>query len=59
MSILNKTGNGDLQTALNNAANLLAHDPHLAEDAAQEAFVKAWTRLAGFAPEDTDRGAGA
>ena len=27
-------------------------DPHLAEDAAQEAFVKAWTRLADFTPRN-------
>ena len=27
-------------------------DPHLAEDAAQEAFVKAWTRLSDFTPRD-------
>ena len=36
MSISNKTGNGDLQTALKNAADLLAHDPLLAEEQVQE-----------------------
>ena len=36
MSMTNKTGSGDLQTALRNAADLLAHDPQLAEEQARE-----------------------
>ena len=36
MSIPNETGKGDLQTALGNAADLLAHDPLLAEEQVHE-----------------------
>lgn len=36
MSISNKNGHGDLQTALKNAAELLTHDPRLAEEQASE-----------------------
>ena len=36
MPISNKTDNGDLQTALKNAVDLLAHDPGLAQEQAQE-----------------------
>jgi tetratricopeptide (TPR) repeat protein len=36
MSLANKTNSGDLQTALDNAADLLAHDPRLAEEQAHE-----------------------
>ena len=36
MSILNRNGHGDLQTALKNAAELLTHDPRLAEEQASE-----------------------
>jgi len=36
MSMPNRTDNGDLQTALKNAADLLAHDPWLAEDQVHE-----------------------
>jgi tetratricopeptide (TPR) repeat protein len=36
MSETNKTGSGDLQTALRNAADLLAHDPRLAEQQVDE-----------------------
>jgi len=36
MSISNKTKNADLQTALKNATDLLAHDPRLAEEQARE-----------------------
>jgi tetratricopeptide (TPR) repeat protein len=36
MSMTQKTGNGDLQTALKNAADLLAHDPRLAEEQVHE-----------------------
>jgi len=36
MSIANRTDNGDLQTALKNAADLLAHDSRLAEEQAHE-----------------------
>jgi len=36
MSVVNKTANGDLQTALKNAADLLAHDPRLAQEQAHE-----------------------
>ncbi len=36
MSMTNKPASGDLQTALRNAANLLAHDPLLAAEQARE-----------------------
>jgi len=36
MSMANELGRGDLQTALRNAADLLAHDPRLAEEQAHE-----------------------
>ncbi len=36
MPISNKNDNGDLQTALKNAVDLLAHDPGLAQEQAQE-----------------------
>ena len=36
MSMANRTGNSDLQTALRNAADLLAHDPRLAEEQVHE-----------------------
>jgi tetratricopeptide (TPR) repeat protein len=36
MSTANSTQNGDLQTALRNAADLLAHDPRLAEEQVHE-----------------------
>jgi len=36
MSMATRTDNGDLQTALGNAADLLAHDPWLAEEQANE-----------------------
>ena len=36
MSMVDKTDSGDLQTALKNAADLLAHDPRLAEEQAHE-----------------------
>ena len=36
MSMVNRNDNGDLQTALKNAADLLAHDPRLAEEQVHE-----------------------
>jgi tetratricopeptide (TPR) repeat protein len=36
MSWANRTDNGDLQTAIRNAADLLAHDPRLAEEQVHE-----------------------
>lgn len=36
MSISNRTGSGDLQTAIKNAADLLSHDPRLAEEQVHE-----------------------
>ena len=36
MSMTQNTGSGDLQTALRNAADLLAHDPRLAEEQVHE-----------------------
>ncbi len=36
MSMANRSDNGDLQTALRNAADLLAHDPQLAEEQVHE-----------------------
>lgn len=36
MSMADRTDSGDLQTALKNAADLLAHDPRLAEEQAHE-----------------------
>jgi len=36
MSVVDKADSGDLQTALKNAADLLAHDPRLAEEQAHE-----------------------
>ena len=36
MSMTNETNKGDLQTALKNALELLARDPHLAQEQAEE-----------------------
>ena len=41
MSLDNKTNSGDLQTALKNATDLLAHDPRLAQEQADE-ILKAY-----------------